>query len=443
MKGDERIHQLQEEINQLKLKLEEQQLQIKAIQNNHHPSQYYPRPASPKPITEWGKGFSLENFIGLRLIQFIGIVVLVIGLSIGVKYAIDRNLISETMRIILAYLAGIILFVLSVQLKKNYSGFSALLFSGGMASIYFTTYAAFVYYGMFSFAVSFIIMILLTIYTVMEAIRYNRQEIAMLGLVGAYGIPFLISQNADRADLFFLYITLINSGVIFLGVRKQWKLVTIIANVITWILYLGWANMRYTPEQSGIAWLFTSIFFLQFFISTISYKLVHKKPLSIDDSYQLILNIVILYINILTIRGFQDDSVIAMITLGLAVFSALISFIFYKTWKDELLTTRMIGFLSLAFFVLFIYFNWSGFIVTLLWLLTSVLVFIWGFKLKSVSARMAAMLLMGLTLAKLITFDTLSFTTIQKVISYLVLGVLLLIVSFSYQKFKQRIFDKE
>src|SRR5689334_3220854 len=88
----------------------------------------------------------IENFVGLKLIQFIGIVVLVIGLSIGVKYAIDKNLISEFMRIALAYTAGSLLYVLSVRLKSKFLVFSALLFSGGMSSLYFTTYAAYVYY---------------------------------------------------------------------------------------------------------------------------------------------------------------------------------------------------------------------------------------------------------------------------------------------------------
>ena len=102
------------------------------------------------------RSFSLENFIGLRLIHFVGIVILVIGLSIGVKYAIDKNLISEGMRIALAYVAGVVLYVLSVWLKKNYKSFSAILFSGSMASLYFTTYAAFVYYQILSFSFAFV-----------------------------------------------------------------------------------------------------------------------------------------------------------------------------------------------------------------------------------------------------------------------------------------------
>src|SRR4051812_9236487 len=186
--------------------------------------------------TNW----SAENFIGLRLIHFIGIIVLVIGLSIGVKYAIDKNLISEGMRVSLAYSAGILLFVLSVSLKKKYKLFSAILFSGGMASLYFTTYGAFVYYSLFSFVIAFIIIVVLTVYTVYQAIRYDSQEIALLGLVGAYGIPFLISQNSDRADLFFLYISIINVAVAYLSIRKKWKNVCRVANAITIFLFMGW-----------------------------------------------------------------------------------------------------------------------------------------------------------------------------------------------------------
>src|SRR5687767_2952669 len=135
------IKRLQLELEKLQQQLSSQQQQIAelhqkisrlpGIAHDIHPHQ--PVPALNR---------SLENFIGLRLIQFIGIIVLVIGLSIGVKYAIDRNLISEFMRILLAYAAGFILYIISIRLKRKYEVFSALLFSGGMASLYFTTYAA-------------------------------------------------------------------------------------------------------------------------------------------------------------------------------------------------------------------------------------------------------------------------------------------------------------
>ena len=54
--------------------------------------------------------------------------------------------------------------------------------------------------------------------------------------------------------------------------------------------------------------------------------------------------------------------------------------------------------------------------------------------------RLASMGLMGVTLLKLIVLDSSRFATIQKVIAYLVLGVLLLLISYFYQKFKEQLF---
>lgn len=444
MKEDE-IRQLQKELEQLAKEVQMQHERILQLQRRiaQLTNSEISLPKEAKIRTS--QKFSLENFIGLRLINFIGIIVLVIGLSIGVKYAIDRNLISEGMRITLAYLAGIILYVLSLQLKKKYVLFSAILFSGGMASLYFTTYAAYVYYSMFSFALAFIIMIVLTIYTAYEAIRYNRQEIALLGLVGAYGIPFLISKNADRADLFFLYISLINLGVVYLSVKKIWKTVGIVAQMITWILFIGWAATRHDERFKLIATLFMVFFFLLFAIS--SHKLFQKRSLHVNDAYQLLANNVALYIAALFQFGFSEKATngdLAFITFIVSIVVALQAIFLYNLWKEELIATRLLSSLALTLFVMFIAFNWDGFTVTFLWLLTAVIVFAWGFRMRSVRARMAGIILIGVTLGKLIALDSLTFTTVQKVIAYLVLGVLLLIVSFFYQKFRQQLFsDKE
>jgi len=446
MKEDE-ILQLQTELEQLSREVQFQQQKILQLQRRIAQLTNTEIAASHPANNRVIQKFSLENFIGLRLINLIGIVVLFIGLSIGVKYAIDRELISEVMRISLAYLTGFILYLLSLRLRKKYFLFSAVLFSGGMASLYFTTYAAYVYYSIFSFPVAFVMMVAFTVYTVYEAIRYNRQEIALLGLVGAYGIPFLVSKNADRADLFFLYISLINLGVIYLSVKKLWKTVGIVAQIITWVLFIGWAAMRYDPRFKLVGTSFMILFFLAFLFAVISYKLIHKKTLHINDAYQLILNNVALYVAILFLFGLSEkgtNSDLAIITLIVAGVVSLQSMMFYNYWREELYANRLLASLALALFVMFIAFNWDGFTVTFLWLLTAVIVFAWGFRMRSVRARMAGIILIGVTLGKLLALDSLTFTTVQKVIAYLVLGILLLVVSFLYQKFKQQLFtDKD
>lgn len=442
MNDQEEIQILQQELDQLKSQFQLQYHKILELQqkiNRLNGVEFKPRVAANDP--DW----SLENFIGLKLIHFIGIIVLVIGLSIGVKYAIDRELISEGMRIGLAYAAGMTLYGLSLKLKAKYHVFSAILLSGGMASLYFTTYGAHVYYQMFSFAPAFLLMILLTVYTVYESIRYNRQEIALLGLIGGYAIPFLISQNSERADLFFLYISLINLGVVFVCIRKKWKTIGSVAQGITWLLFLGWAATGFNEDRQWVGWVFMIFFFLIFHFSILAFKLIYRKPLGVNDTYGLLLNNVALYLAALFVFGLSlnTDDHLALISFIFSIFTALQAFIMIKTWKEESVTIKLLSLLSLSLFVFFIALNWDGFTVTFLWLLTAILIFAWGFRIRSVQARMTAILLIGLTLGKLLVVDSLSFTTIQKVIAYLVLGVLLLVVSFFYQKFKQQIFGEK
>jgi uncharacterized membrane protein len=445
MNDKEHIEKLQAEAGRLSKQLEQYYGEL--VQLRQQIAQLKDRGTDPSPSFTVSKktnqNHNLENFIGLRLIHLVGIVILVIGLSIGVKYAIDKNLISEGMRIILAYLAGVVLYSLSVWLKKKYKSFSAILFSGAMASLYFTTYAAFVYYHFFSFALAFALMILLTFYTVYEAIKYNRQEIALLGLVGAYAIPFLISQNNDRADLFFLYISLINVAVVFLSIKKNWKAVGRVAQAITWILFIGWAAIRFNVKMQWVGFLFMSMFFVLFLLNTLSPKLFHKQVLSAIDAYTILFNNIALYIAALFVFGYSfADTNISLITFIVSMLTGLQAVIIHFLWKEERFLKIMLTGFSLLLFVIFIAFNWDGIIVTLLWLLTAVLIFSLGVYRKSVPIRMTAILLMGITLLKLVLLDSLSFSPIQKIIAYVVLGILLLVVSFFYQKFRKQLFGE-
>lgn len=385
---------------------------------------------------------NFENFIGLRLIHLVGIVVLVIGISIGVKYAIDKELISEVTRILSAYAAGFFLYFLSWRSKEKYNLFSAILFSGAMASLYFTTYAAFVYYEMFSFPVAFILMVVLILFTVYNALEYKRQEIAILGLVGAYTIPFLISQNAERVDLFFAYITLINMGVIFLSFKRSWHLVGQLAQAITWMLFIAWISTRYGPQHQSLAVLFLIIFYLMFNVNALSVKIFRSESFTLKQVQQLLLNNVALYISAIFIFAPEfSDSKITIVTGVATVFIGLKTFLYHKLFQRENYLTNIHVTLTVLLLLIFIAFKWEGIIVTLLWLMTAVILFSCGVYLKSVRLRMSSILLMAVTLLKMLLFDSRNFATIQKIIAYITLGALLLTVSFFYQKFKEQLFD--
>lgn len=337
-----------------------------------------------QPSASISEPMSIENFIGLKLMHLAGIVVLVTGISIGVKYAIDKELISEGMRILLAYGAGILLFILFVRLKKKYLLFSAILFSGSMASVYFTTYAAYVYYQFLTAIIAFLLMVALTVYTVITAISYNRKEIAVIGMIGAYGIPFLISANAERVDLFFSYILLINIGVVFLSFKKGWKMMSHIALTITWILFIGWALLRYTFSQQWIAIVFMALYYILFLINALAFRISRQMALTVGDIQQIIVNNTALYFAAIIILGnLLMGSELAGITGSMFLLAGLLAFIISKMLSSEIILQRMLTWQSLLFLLLFIAFQWDGLTVTLLWIAVSVILFVWGYLYRN------------------------------------------------------------
>ncbi len=445
MNDEQKIKELQTQIDELSSEMQNYQQRLFTLQQDLYRLQNK-EVSTALSVTskKSSQNFRLENFIGLRIIHLVGIVVLVIGLSIGVKYAIDRQLISEAARIVLAYAAGIILYLLSWRLKKNYQLFSAILFSGAMASLYFTTYAAFVYYGFFSFAITFLLMAGFTVYTAFESIRYNRQEIAVLGMVGAYGIPFLISANSERADLFFSYIILINVGIVYLSFKKKWKVMGQLALLISWALFILWGFFRYEAKDFWTGFILMGTFYFLFTINALAYRFVRSEPLTGGNIRQVTINNIALYLSALIVFGYGEFGTHLASTTGwVFVFILLLASLSYFSFPSEILLQQALAIQTVILLSMFIGFYWSGLTVTLLWVAVAVVLFVLGIYNHRSWPRLTGILLMSVTLGKLVIFDSSKFTTVQKIIAYLIIGSLLLVLSFLYQKFKQTLFQNQ
>ena len=214
---------------------------------------------------------NLEKFIGENLISKIGIIVLIIGVGIGVKYSIDNNLISPAARIAVGYLFGFGLAGLAIWLKRKYHNFSAALLSGGMAILYFVTYFAYSAYELMPQGAAFGLMALFTLLTVAAALFYNRQVIAHIGLVGAYAVPFLLSTGSANYLFLFTYMAVINAGILAVSVMRYWSAIFYTSSLLTWLIYFAWFAARYSPDEHlGLALTFLGIFFALFFTARIA-----------------------------------------------------------------------------------------------------------------------------------------------------------------------------
>ncbi len=251
-------------------------------------------PPAPKRPSMLVKNW--EKFIGENLANKIGIAIIVLGVAIGAKYAIDNDLVNPLTRIILGYLSGLILLGFAIKLKTKYDTFSAVLLSGAIAILYFISYAAYDFYELIPQPLAFVLMVVFTAFAVLSALHYNRQVIAHIGLVGAYAVPFLLSPESGNVLVLFTYMAIINAGILFIAFKKDWKKLYYTAFGLSWLIFFAWASASFKGEEHlAVGLVFNAIFFITFYIMLLAYNVVKGEPFKMEGIILLLVNSFVFY----------------------------------------------------------------------------------------------------------------------------------------------------
>jgi uncharacterized membrane protein len=394
------LRALRDEINQLKAEGSASQVekvitktaQTKDFDAHLKPEDHYV-PSVPNAHSkaesvaeEFKPKFDYEKFIGENLVSKLGILITIIGVVIGAKYSIDNNLINPVTRIILGYITGIGLMGFGIKLKEKYENYSAVLVSGAIAIMYFITFAAYSFYDIFPQLVAFLLMVMFTIFTVIAAINYDKQVIAHIGLVGAYAVPFFLSNGSGDMLTFFSYITIINVGILAIAYKKYWKKLYYAAFAQTWLIYLGWLLFdARLSEYFGVAFTFATIFFILFYLTFLAYKVAKKETFDKSTVVILLLNSFIYYgagyFILDETSGWHNYVGLFTVANALLHFSVG-SFIKKQDLYDKNLFYLIVG-LVLVFITIAIPVQLDGNWVTLLWIAEAALLF-WIGRTKAV-----------------------------------------------------------
>ncbi|HMQ86740.1 MAG TPA: DUF2339 domain-containing protein [Flavilitoribacter sp.] len=351
------------------------------------PKQVGEQPAPPKPETHLPppppvrpprSRSNIEKFIGENLIATIGIAILVIGVAIGAKYAIDHDLISPLTRIVLGYAAGLALFGFAVRLKAKYPNFSAVLLSGAMAILYFITFAAHGFYDLIPQPLTFGLMAFFTVFTALAALNYNKQVIVLIGLVGAYGVPFLLSDGSGNYAFLFAYMAIVNAGILVIAFRKNWKVAFYAAFGLTWLIFLSWFNLEYdAAKHFTLAMTFAAVFFIEFYLTFLGYKLLQKEQFNFGDIASLLLNSFVFYgMGYAILSGQkQGAELLGLFTLANAIVHFIVSAVIYRGKLADRNLFYLVSGLVLVFLTLTFPVQLDGNWVTLIWAAEAALLF--------------------------------------------------------------------
>jgi uncharacterized membrane protein len=364
-------------------------------------------PEPPKP--SWLENFKeknpdLEKFIGENLINKIGILILVLGISYFVKFAIDKEWINEPARVGIGILCGSILMVIAHRLRAKYSSFSSVMVAGGLSIFYFTIFIAFQEYHLFSQTVAFGIMTVITAFSTLLSVSYNRQELAVLALIGGLASPFMVSSGEGNYIVFFSYLILLNIGILAVSYFKKWKIVNLLSFVSTTLFFATWlTGVIYDGDfPSGNALILSIVFYVIFSISNIINNIKSKGVFNTIERSIVIANTFIYFGLGYQILNSTGSVFISLFTVGFALYNILYASILYrKLGADKTNIYLLIG-IALTFVTLAVPLQFEGNQITLFWAAEAVLLFWLSQKSAVQSFKFGALIVQVLSLVSLI-----------------------------------------
>ena len=210
------------------------------------PTAVPPRPIPTKSAINW------EQFMGVKGFAWLGGFALFLGVAFFVKYSFDNNLVPPELRVAIGFLTGLGLLAGGVVMsRKNFAVLSQTLCATGVVILYAVTFAcrSIYHFDFFGPVPTFLLMALITTTAFLLAIRLDALVVAILGMLGGFLTPVLLSTGEDNPLGLFGYIAILDAGLIIVALNKRWHFLTALAALGTVILQIGWAGEFFEREK--------------------------------------------------------------------------------------------------------------------------------------------------------------------------------------------------
>ena len=317
----------------------------------------------------------LEKFIGENLINKIGIAILVLAIGFFVKYAIDNDWIGPVGRVGIGVLCGGVLIGIAHRMRNSYRSFSSVLVGGGLAVLYFTFTLAYHQFHLFNQTTSFIILIVITCFAVALSLLYDKQELAVIALLGGLSSPFMVSGDHANYHALFIYLIILNTGLLVIAYNKSWRILNATAFALTVLVCLG---VVYTlpNENNGTGLLYTTILYLLFFTINVANNVKENKTFLASDFSILLVNTGLYFgAGLYLLTEMHHEELRGLFSAGLAAINLVLSYILFKNKKADITVIYLLIGITLTFISLTAPIQLHGQNITLFWAAETVLIY--------------------------------------------------------------------
>jgi uncharacterized membrane protein len=199
----------------------------------------------------------------------VGIVAVLVGVSLFLKYAIEGEWIGATGRVSIGLLAGIALVIWSERFRvREYRIFSFSLKALGLGVLYLSLWASFQLYNLIPWSMAFLAMVTVTASATALALWQEAEILALFALLGGFATPVLLYTGESRQLQLFTYIALLNVATLVLASSRPWGRLLLVSMLATLILYFGWYATFYRRSELALTLGFATVFFFIFILAS-------------------------------------------------------------------------------------------------------------------------------------------------------------------------------
>src|SRR6185503_4487788 len=191
-------------------------------------------PAPPR------RGLDLEQRIGARWATWVGIVAILVGVALFLKWAFDSALLGPAPRVALGLVAGLVMLGggLLLHRRRDVPYLSEGLAGGGLGVLFLSLFAAHALYGLVGPKSAFVAMFAVTLLGTAVAVVSSRLITAVLAVLGGLLTPVLLQVDRPDERNLLAYLLVLDGLVLFVARFRTWPQLNRLAWLGTVLLLL-------------------------------------------------------------------------------------------------------------------------------------------------------------------------------------------------------------
>jgi uncharacterized membrane protein len=351
----------------------------------------------------------LESRIGGRWLLWIGVIAISFGMAFFLKYAFDNQWITPGWRVNIGVAIGLAFLIGAERLRRPYPIYSHGLSGGGIFILYLSIFVGFNTYKLIPQTLAFVLMAAVTATASLLAARYSALPIAILGLIGGFLTPILLSTGVDDEAGLFGYIAVLDLGVLALAYSKHWRSLNYMAYGATVAMFASWMLTWYTPDKLWTTILFLTVLYMIFALLAVLHNVVNRRPTLWIDLAMVFSNALLYFTTSYELLDNEHHGILGLFAVLVSAFYMGLGYFAYSRDREDSLLIYTFLALAFLFAVLAVPIQLDQHWVTMGWALEGVAMTWIGLRANDRTSRYAALVVFAVAVGHWFHIDVQEF----------------------------------